>query len=175
MEIRPLRGRPDVRGVLKVNRAAWRAAYADIVSDDVLARLSDPPTADDVDRWVAQLDGGSEEQCVLVADVGGTDRRIAGYAFVRWTNTKPFVDDDEMGLKELYVAPDRWRSGVGTALLDRGLADAPDDRTAVKLEAFAENDRGRAFYEARGFERTGSSSFELGGEPFPTVVYARPL
>ena len=175
MEIRPLRGRPDARGVLRVNRAAWRAAYADIVSDGLLARLAEPPTADEVDRWTAQLDASSETRSVLVADVGVDEPRIAGYVFVRWADTKPFVGDDEAGLKELYVAPDRWRVGVGTALLDRGLADVPDDRTAVALETLAENDRGRAFYEDRGFERTGASSFELGGETYPTVVYARPL
>jgi ribosomal protein S18 acetylase RimI-like enzyme len=175
MEIRPLRGRPDARGVLGVNRAAWRAAYDDIVSDDLLTRLAEPPTADEVDRWVTQLGASSEARRVLVADVGVGDPRIVGYVFVRWTDTKPFVAEDEAGLKELYVAPDQWRGGVGTALLDRGLAAVPDDRSAVALETLAENDRGRAFYETHGFERTGASSFDLDGETYPTVVYARPL
>lgn len=173
MEIRPLRGRPDARGALRVNRAAWRAAYAHIVSEEVLSRLADAPTADDVDRWYGRVEDADGR--VLVADRGASDAPdVVGYAHVRWgDDTKAFVDDGEAGLKELYVAPDYWREGVGSALLDRGLAAVPDRTAALKLETLAQNRRGRAFYEANGFERVGSSSFELLGCAYRTVVYAR--
>ncbi len=178
MEIRSLDGRTDARGVLRVNRAAWRAAYAHIVSDEVLSRLAETPTADDVDRWYGQLDAGDDGR-VLVADRGATDDgdapSVVGYAYVRWGDeTKAFVADGEAGLKELYVAPDHWREGVGSALLACSLEAVPDAASALKLETLAENRRGRAFYEAKGFERVGSSSFELLGATYPTVVYARP-
>ena len=177
MEIRPLRGRPDARGVLRVNRAAWRAAYAHIVSDEVLSRLAEAPTADDVDRWYGQLDVAEADGRVLVADrksAGAPD--VVGYAYVRWgDDTKEFVGEDEAGLKELYVAPDYWREGVGSALLERVVVAARDAASALKLETLAENRRGRAFYEAEGFERVESSSFELLGQTYPTVVYARRL
>ena len=175
MEIRPLRGRPDVRGALRVNRAAWRAAYADIVSDEVLARLAEAPTADDVDRWYVQLADVGADGRVLVADRGSSDAPdVVGYAYVRWGDgTKAFVGEGEAGLKELYVAPDYWREGVGSALLERGVAAVPEGTAPLKLETLSENRRGRAFYEAKGFERVGSSSFELLGHAYPTVVYAR--
>ena len=178
MEIRPLRGRPDARGALRVNRAAWRAAYAHIVSDEVLSRLTADPTEADVDRWFEALDAAGAAERVLVADGSppAADPDIAGYTHVRWgDDTKEYVDDDEAGLEELYVSPDRWREGVGSALVERAAAAVPETFSAVKLETLAGNRRGRGFYEARGFERAGASSFELLGRAYPTVVYVRSL
>ncbi len=42
----------------------------------------------------------------------------------------------------------------------------------MKLETLEGNDVACRFYEARGFDRTGSNAFDIAGEPYPTVVYA---
>ena len=108
---------------------------------------------------------------MLVAD----DEAVVGYAHVRVTDTKPFVGDDEAGLKELYVHPDRWGEGVGGELLGRGLATLPDGVEAVVLETLDGNDRAAGFYEAHGFRRVGERTVGVAGEQYPALVYRRPL
>ena len=94
---------------------------------------------------------------------------------MRWgaENTKSFVGPDEADLKAIYVHPDWWGEGVGTALLDRGLDALPDRVETVRLEAFADNDVGARFYEVRGFERVETSETEIAGETYPVAIYAR--
>lgn len=53
----------------------------------------------------------------------------------------------------LFVRSDRRGEGIGSALLgaaERALAEAGAD--AVALEALADNDRARAFYDTRGYD-----------------------
>lgn len=47
--------------------------------------------------------------------------------------------------------------------------------TAVRLETLAGNERAVAFYEARGFERTGERTVEVAGEEYPGLIYVRRL
>jgi len=46
---------------------------------------------------------------------------------------------------------------------------------AVRLETPAGNGLAAAFYEARGFERTGDHTMDIGGEQYPADVYTRRL
>lgn len=167
MEIRRLEDADDVRDVARVNVSAWRAAYDGVVDDEVLAGLdSDPSTeqiAERLDAW------RGEPGVFLVAEADGA---VVGYADFRWgEGTKAFVGDGEAGLKAIYVHPERWGNGFGTALLERGLEALPDDIRRVGLETLAENEAAKRFYESRGFERTGAAEAEIGGESYPTDVY----
>lgn len=166
MEIR----RPEVADAREVRAAwarAWRAGHGDVVSEDALAAVTVDPDADDLERWRERIERWRNR--MLVADDDG----VVGYAQFRWTETKPFVGDDEAGLKELYVHPDRWGEGVGTALLEAGVERLPDDVTAVRLETLAGNERAAGFYEAHGFERTGERTVEVAGEEYPALLYRR--
>ena len=166
MEVRRFAGRTDVPGIVRAHGRAWRAAYDGLLSaaalEDVVAV---EPTEADVERWLEEL---RKSDAVLVA----AGDRVVGFADFRWSErTKPFVGDDEAGLKAIYVDPDRWERGVGTALLSAGLDALPDSVERLRLEVLADNDRARRFYETRGFERTGSRTVELAGERYPAAVY----
>ena len=71
---------------------------------------------------------------------------------------------DDVFLRNLYVVPERWRSGVGTALHDLAL-----ERLRVrgngeaKLWTLEENRNGRRFYENRGWTLNGETRVV----PFP--------
>ncbi|ELZ49967.1 GCN5-related N-acetyltransferase [Halorubrum coriense DSM 10284] len=69
-------------------------------------------------------------------------------------------------VSNLFVVPDRRGEGIGAALLDaaeRALAERGADRVA--LEALADNDRARAFYADRGYDRHRVElTKSLGGE-----------
>jgi ribosomal protein S18 acetylase RimI-like enzyme len=170
MEIRPPETDAEIRELIRAHGLSWREAYDDILPESVLDAMTVEPTPEDVEGWPDRLD--SDDGAVFVAVVEGAAR---GFVDVRWgaENTKSFVGSDEAGVKAIYVHPDWWGEGLGTALLDRGLEAVPDDVETVRLEAFADNDVGARFYEARGFERVETDETEIAGETYPTAIYAR--
>jgi ribosomal protein S18 acetylase RimI-like enzyme len=88
------------------------------------------------------------------------------------------ADAKEFGeILALYVAPARWRSGVGTILIDKGESVLRErgfvDASLWVLEA---NERGRRFYEALGWrpdERTNTLS--IGGVDVVEIRYRKAL
>lgn len=169
MRIRELRDRDDVRGVERVNRRCWRAAYGDIFPDSVLDR--DPLPEDALEDRLAAI--RSWTGVALVAVEGD---RVVGYAFARWgDDTKSFVDGDDAGLKEIYGDPAHWNEGVGTALLERVEERVPSSSDGLTLSMLAGNVAGRRFYERRGFREVGKTSDEIAGETYDCVLFRKPL
>ena len=172
MEIRTLDGPEDVRGAIRVNGRAWRAAYDDILPRDVLERISVDPADDDVRERYEQVRETTGAFLLAVDDVD----TVRGYASFRWgDDTKDFVGPDEAGLKEIYVDPDDWGRGIGTRLLEHGIDRLPAGVERLLLEAFADNDVGRAFYEARGFSAVDEGRVELADERYATTIFAKEL
>ncbi|MFC3960201.1 GNAT family N-acetyltransferase [Halovivax cerinus] len=172
MNIRQLRSREDVRAAIEINGRAWEAAYADVLPADVVAQVAGEPADEHVDRRFDQLLDDPAGFLVAEDDEG----EVLGYAHLRWgENTQPFVGETEAGLTELYVDPEVWGEGVGTALIERGLDVLPDDVDAITLEMLDGNEVGARFFESRGFERSGTSETDVGGETYPTVRYRRDL
>ncbi|MFC7071639.1 GNAT family N-acetyltransferase [Halovenus rubra] len=108
---------------------------------------------------------------VLVAVVDGA---VRGFVDIRWgdAETKAFVNESEADLKAIYVEPEYWGEGIGTKLLERGLALLPDLTEAVRLDVFAKNERARQFYESHGFEQTDRSEHEIAEQSFPVAIYS---
>ncbi|QLK27394.1 GNAT family N-acetyltransferase [Natrinema zhouii] len=171
MEIRRFEGEADARAVARVNALAWREAYDDLLPDELLANRDPDPPDERVREFADRL--RDDRSGVFVATADGA---VRGYCYVRWgEETKSFVGETEAGLKELYVEPDYWGNGLGTALLERGLERLPSHVDRVRLETLEGNDVAHRFYDARGFERTGSAAFEIGGELYPTAIYTLEL
>ena len=71
-----------------------------------------------------------------------------------------FVVVDRSRVEHLYVAPDAWRRGAGSRLLDDVRSRHPD---GLELWVFQRNHAAIAFYTARGFrivERTDGADNE---------------
>ena len=170
MEVRRPTDETDVEGLIRAHGLAWRAAYDGILPEAVLDETTVDPTPEDVRGRTDRLDDGDRGAVFVAVD----DGVVCGFVDVRWgeENTKPFVGADEAGVKAIYFRPDRWGEGIGSALLDRGVDAVPDRVETVRLEAFAENDVGARFYEARGFERVDAGEAEIGGGTYPTAIYA---
>jgi GNAT superfamily N-acetyltransferase len=89
--------------------------------------------------------------------------------------------DDDAGpavgeVRTFFVAADRWRRGVGRALMDAGLEDLRErGYTKATVWSFATNARANAFYEAQGFERDGAERTEETWARVLEVRYRRPL
>lgn len=190
MEVRPARSLREFRAALAVNAATWRDAYVDILPAEVLDAVGVPEadelreryeTANGDDRTflVAVDDTAADDLAVDVDGAGDAvaDTGVVGFAEFLWNpaDTKEFVTDDDVGLRAIYVHPERQGEGVGSELLAAGLDRVPDDRERIVLEVFAANDASRAFYEAKGFERVGASTFEVADDEYETAVYVRDL
>lgn len=81
-----------------------------------------------------------------VAKLGG---RVCG---VGGLNRDPFAGNVAVGrVRRLYVAVDHRRKGIGTAIVERLMADARGVYTRLHLRTH--DPHAAAFYEANGFER----------------------
>lgn len=172
MEIRHLDGRERVRGAIESHGRAWQEAYAGVVSESVLDRVTVDPGPEEIDVWLDRLPDEDDPGVAYGASVGG---KVRGYIFVRWGETKPFVDPADAGLKEVYVHPDWWGGGLGTELLGAAVEALPPDVAGLTLEALADNDIGRSFYESRGFALEEYSQMDIDDDTYETVIYRRPL
>ena len=100
---------------------------------------------------------GSSEVSLLLADDGGELAGFVGCGVSRDRDTGPEVGE----IWSFFVAADRWRAGVGRALMAAALDD-------LRLRGYAEatvwsfdsNGRANAFYEAQGFTRDGTTRTE---------------
>ncbi|MCH7660054.1 MAG: GNAT family N-acetyltransferase [Euryarchaeota archaeon] len=169
MNVRRLEDQADVRGLIRVHGLAWREAYDGLLPDEILQQQSVDPSDKEVQYWFERL--RENRDGVLVAT--DTDETVRGFADFRWEEdeTKESVGRGEAELKAIYVEPDCWGRGLGTALLERGLELLPDGVNTLYLEMLSGNETGRRFYEARGFDRTGAGKHEIGEKSYPTGIY----
>lgn len=76
-----------------------------------------------------------------------------------------FMFVHEGHLEALFVDPDHHGNGIGKACIARALAAHPDLTTDVN----AQNTKALGFYEHIGFLRTGRSSLDGQGRPYPLI------
>ena len=153
----------DLAAVEAVARDAWYAAYGGFLEpQSVEAGLAQ---AYDEDVLATAVEHDAIE--FLVAELDG---EVDGFASAERTWA------DEVELHTLYVHPDRWGEGVGSALLDEVEAWATEkDVDRVVAAVFADNVVGRGFLEARGFEQGMEGTGEVVGQLHAEYEYERPL
>jgi ribosomal protein S18 acetylase RimI-like enzyme len=142
----------DAYAVESVRIRGWQAAYRDIVPDDYLDAL----VVDERRRAERILEPGI---MTLIADVDG---RAAGMAVFGPSRE----GSGEVELYALYVDPDHWRRGVGTALLT-----ACEGVTV--LWVLKDNARAQAFYQRHGFAADGGSQVLDLGAPVVEIRMRR--
>ncbi|WP_090618564.1 GNAT family N-acetyltransferase [Natrinema salaciae] len=169
----------DVWDIHEIARESWHAAY-----DDVLG----PETVDDVvDDWYAIGDLESsitdtsdrDNAAFLVAEPSADDSTVDGTESETdcrgFAHAVPWPEDPSVAfLARLYVRPDSWNEGVGTALLEGLEAELSAGFERLRLAVLAANDIGISFYESRGFDRVGTRPSDL-GTGLEEHVYETPL
>jgi GNAT superfamily N-acetyltransferase len=125
----------DLEALLTIQREASVAGFANVFpperypypTQEVRELWRETLVDPDVDVYVAEIDAGAV----------GT------------------VTVDTEFLRQLYVLPAHWGAGIGSALLDRGLERMRErGATRAKLWTLEGNERGRRFYERRGWTLT---------------------
>lgn len=155
----------DAATLAEIHIASWRAAYADLLPADYLARLDDE-LASRTALWTDVLRGADE---VLVAE--NNDGRVVGFA-----HAGPSRDDDlgpEVGeLYAIYLAPDVVRRGWGTRLLaELQERVRSSGYRQMALWVLTGNRDARAFYERNGWVFDGTESEQCLGFTVPAVRY----
>jgi ribosomal protein S18 acetylase RimI-like enzyme len=164
VEIR--RARPlDADAIASVHERAWHAAYRHVFPHEALDAFRS-----DANRWRARLSAPPPRSAAFVAeDVAG----VAGFVSLGKSR-------DSGGAGEvyaIYVDPDRWRSGVGAALMLRAEEELRAyGFPAATLWVLDNNPRARGFYESAGWEFDGETKTDtyLGVE-VAEVRYGRML
>jgi ribosomal protein S18 acetylase RimI-like enzyme len=135
----------DAPAMARVHVAAWERAYRGLVADAEIAART--PAAREA-MWREVLTGGA---IAFVAERTGT---VVGLCSLLGSD-----------ISALYVDPQHWRTGVGSALLAAGLARLrAEGQTVATLWVLEANDPARAFYTRFGFTPDGARS-EVGGAP----------
>jgi len=154
----------DVESVQRVAKAAWHAAYGEVLGADVV----DQVLAEWYDDGAIEAGITHDAQDFFVAERGD---EVVGYAHVG-----PHPPRRIHQLYRLYVHPDEWRNGIGRQLLaevEQALYDR--DVTLYEAEVLADNTIGVAFYESTGFERADTSERDLAGETVREYVFRKRL
>jgi ribosomal protein S18 acetylase RimI-like enzyme len=141
----------DLSNIEAVARTTWPVVYAGIIPDEVQRRL--------LDNWYSPMALaralGAQESVFFVAEWEGS---VVGFA-------QYFLQSTELvELTRIYVLPDRQRSGVGTQLLEAGLAAfAQQGVTRLTVSVERDNVVGRRFYARMGFAEVSEQAQETEG------------
>lgn len=155
--------RPEDAGAIAgVHVQSWREAYAGIIPQAHLDRLS---LAAHERQWRASLaDGGW-------AFVAEWERRLVGFASGGLSRSRRDISGE---LYVLYVLRACHRRGVGRALFDACHYElARRGHRGMLVWVLADNPA-RGFYERLGGQLAGESLVSVGGERLREVAYAWP-
>lgn len=143
----------DIPKVKNIATVSWHATYQGIIPLDVqdnflamayneemlLQRLTNTPF------YVAKVDG-----------------EIVGYA--NFSNKK---EAGEVELGAIYLDPSHQNKGIGSALLQYGCEQLQPKKVFINVES--ENNIGKQFYIAKGFESIGEFNDDFDGHKLKTV------
>lgn len=144
--------RDDAASIARVRTQTWRAAYAGLIDDAVLARMD--PAAETVARASRWDELHADPRgCELIAEFDG---RLAGWAALGPALDADLPDDGQV--YAVYALPEFWSRGIGHALLVEAEARLRAvGWTHAHLWVLDGNERAAAFYEAHGWREDGAT------------------
>ena len=161
----------DASAIGRVHVETWRSAYAGLLPEAMLVRMSDVRQSA---WWSRALSDPREARGIFVAD--DPDMGVVGFGSCGPVRETPEgLDGTEARVGEvytLYVESDFQNQGLGRRLLDAMFRQLHADGfdTAV-LWMLAENPT-RFFYEGLGGARVGHRLDRMGGTEVEEVAYA---
>lgn len=144
--------RPDDAATLAdIHVRAWREAYPTMVEPHVLDNL-DPEVG--ATRWTEIIAGDHRVSEVVVAT--GSDDLPIGFCAISAPTRDEEEGDGVAEIAAIYVDPNAYRSGAGTAMMEEALSrlHAGFWHTCT-VWTLTDNHRAHAFYARFGFERDG--------------------
>ena len=148
----------DAAGIAAVHVPAWRSAYAGILPDNLLTRLSLPRQA------------LHYQHCIMTghaAFVAEADGRVVG--FVTADRARSKLAEGE--IETLYVLDD-WRDrGLGRVLIQRAAARLAEGGCRSVFVWVLRDNPSKWFYQRLGGKPAAESQVMVGGVPIPQMAY----
>jgi ribosomal protein S18 acetylase RimI-like enzyme len=161
MDVRVATG-ADAEAVERIRVRGWQVAYRHVYPAHDLEAMPVDGT-----RWRERFEKPPRGWTTFVAG-----DPVAGFASIG-----PSRDEDGLGeLYAIYVAPERWSTGAGRALILRAEERLADDYDEATLWVLEDNSRARRFYELAGWHPDGArKAEERWGVTAPEVRYRKRL
>jgi ribosomal protein S18 acetylase RimI-like enzyme len=158
----PLDVRPavpdDAAAIAAVHVRAWQVAYRGLIPDEMLDRLS---VEQREETWREAM-SGEDVPAVYVAVKDGA---VVGFCAAAAPGRDVYAGADVAEIGAIYVDPDAWRTGVGSALMDAALEDLRAGGWRwVTLWVLAENQQAQDFYARYGLKPDGAETTHGSGE-----------
>jgi GNAT superfamily N-acetyltransferase len=164
----------DAEAITDAHVAAWQSAYRGIMPDRYLDDLAKDRASRTASHRIHIALPDDPRSFHLVSEYDGD--------VVGWLSGGPSRDDGGGAAATgevwaIYIHPDYWRSGVGSALMTVALQRLADDGySEAVLWVFEANTRARGFYERFAWRPDGATEiFERGGGQAVEIRYRRPL
>jgi ribosomal protein S18 acetylase RimI-like enzyme len=139
----------DAQTLAAIQVAAWKAAYQDVLPESWWTDFTE-------DRWERQFQQSIIEQTeeITVAEAG---QQVRGYTVIGACRDADLNNRTVGEIWGLYVSPDHWKQGIGTALTNWACRElASRGYAVITLWVFDSNQNARQFYEHRSFFLDGS-------------------
>ena len=137
----------DVPAIADIHVRSWQAAYRGILPDELLDGLS---TEERERSWRELLTADADGWLTLVAE--RPDGTLTGFCSVATPSHDADASESTAEVGALYVNPDHWREGAGSALMESALAElARLGWREIILWVLPENRPALAFYDRFGF------------------------
>lgn len=132
-----------------IQTESWKAAFDRILAPELLKRLTDFQKNEEMYQRLLQAGKGNG----YILSVHDKPHCIAWWDLTREQNMPGYAE-----IICIHSLPENWHQGFGGKMMDRLLFDITcAGYSDVMLWVFAENDRARKFYEAKGFSATGKT------------------
>ena len=157
----------DVEAIADVHVKSWQAIYRGHMSDDYLDNLS-------VDRRAEYWANSIRRNPSGIAVVEAQSKVVGFVALGVSRDVDAGPDTGE--IIAIYLVPNRWRQGLGRALMSWSIETARANRwTKMSLWVLKENAQARSFYEAVGWKANGKHRTEtFGGAELTEIRYVWP-
>lgn len=137
----------DEKTLAYIQTESWKAAFKDLISEDVLVRSTDLNKATAMYQKLLELGKGNG----YILEIDGKPHCIAWWDAAR--------DEDMKGAAELiciHSLKENWGKGYGHLMMERILEDVQKaGYPQIMLWVFDTNTRAIGFYKAHGFVATG--------------------
>ena len=147
-----------------IQTESWKAAFKDILAEDVLTRCTNFDRAKQMYQNLLEEKKGNG----YILEINSKGQCIAW-----WDASREADMTDYAELICIHSLQDNWGKGYGSKMMDKVLEDiTAAGYTKTMLWVFEENERARIFYEAKGFVKSDKSKVSLNAVE---VMYVKEL
>ncbi|SHG18230.1 GNAT family N-acetyltransferase [Ornithinibacillus halophilus] len=144
----------DKKQVQDVATSSWHSTYEGIIPIEVQDNFLNAAYSDENMKYRI------ENSLLLVAEAEG---KVVGFA-----NFSPVNKEGQAELGAIYLKPDAQGKGIGTALLQHGI-NSLEDVKEIYINVERDNEIGKTFYEAKGFNVVKEFDDEFDGHILKTL------